>query len=128
MSRASKIKRILAAITRMIPASVALVSLVIAVPCAMCFAPDMPSHPCCPPGADDYPQFEAAGCIGCQSVSASMVASIDNRKDVAPRADVGGPSDLLRVASAPHETITQLPASPPTVDAQLYLSNCVLLI
>jgi hypothetical protein len=128
MSRASKIKRILAAITRMIPAWVALAALVIAVPCAMCFAPDTRSHPCCSPGAGDYLHFEAAGCIGCQSISASMVASIDNRKDVAPRTDIGGPSALLRVTSAWHETITQLPASPPTVDTQPCRRTCILQI
>lgn len=128
MSRASKIKRILATNTRMIPACVAMAALVLAGPCAMCFASETPSHPCCHPGADDYLHFEAAGCLGGQSLSASMVASIDNRKDVAPRTDVGGPSDLLHAASAPHETITPLPASPPAVDAPPCLSNCVLLI
>lgn len=128
MSRASKIKRTLAAITRMASAWAVMAALVIAGPCAMCFASEMPSHPCCPPGADDYLQFVAAGSVECQSISSSMVASIDSRKDVAPRPGVGGPSHLMRMTSARQETITRLPVSPPAVDTPSGQSNRILQI
>src|SRR5688572_11132665 len=114
MNRASNFERVPGMITRTIPALVAIAILVLAGLCAMCFSP---GHPCCHTAADDYMYFEAAGCIGCQSNSASIVASIDNRKDAVPRAHVDGPSQLLHAISCRHEMSARLLAPRPTVDS-----------